>query len=961
MATLPAVVAGQAPGATPFQYLVEILPNASDSWSAKRYSSKLLVAESSTFAAGLLRSKSIKGISQRANLVPGGALAEQSAVNLGFANKIITPATGYRLHDDFSDDDIAGRRVNIYLMPDSLNRLRNGSFEAIDSEDSPGSHVDWSRWTQVPASTIGTGSEWFYINAAGNHGVKTMGIDHAASDPAVIMSQQSDAFTIRRGEAITFSFTTWSESYGDNSEMRAYIIGTPDGTPSYWNPATGAFQAGKVAAWSDVRDNLIGQDFRIYAEVPASAVFTEIGAATEQSFAVLFEWGAAGEDYHFWLDEVQVDPRPGHMEGARTFCPHPEDFLVTDLAQVWAGEVDDFDWTESAIKVTTKPGSPGRNRNIPITIIDTSTATDADAPNWDVPAENDGLPFPITYGDLSGVHGSLDSVIFQKNLVLAHARLVNWDDGATRIRAYLDRPGMTLKRLGRVHQYLSGSNQYVAEMWDDTAAVPLSGTPVFAEYEWEKFAVGAYIRRHVDAFFLPGGRHAVTFYQRGRGIAYANYGANPNNWTNSANAIDGGLLSAATAGGAGNVKEILAWGHTLQVNDAELIDVYMLQKVLITNNPASGGLKHNTRRLGGPAYLQQWGSIRNGTAENIPWGIAKNWNEVHDPFVLDATTKLFSYWNNSEGQVYMGVTFVGQQASSTITLYEYGLRLDFTTEIIDADLAVDCEGRTYLTDWSASRKTVGNLIENPADIVEGFLRDELERDTADIDTDAMDTANTARASWKSAGQVWDTERSLDTLDAMAQSFHLVHYLGYDGKDKVRAIERPAAPVDRMGYGDFKRGAVKVSRTPRSEEGNEFVLHYGRRASVDEYFRKVQCNRNFQDIGSTPHRTACNASYVEHDNTTLRKEYFTPWITDDTTAQLLLQALIDWSIGRRYIVTGEVGFSRLGLELGSRFGLDLDRHLPQSVPTTTSFVVMSMRIIRERKRIKLVLLEQPVPI
>lgn len=243
--------------------------------------------------------------------------------------------------------------------------------------------------------------------------------------------------------------------------------------------------------------------------------------------------------------------------------------------------------------------------------------------------------------------------------------------------------------------------------------------------------------------------------------------------------------------------------------------------------------------------------------------------------------------------------------SNTIQCHEIGLvftkkmTIDERTRIFTA-----CKGRMYGGTWD-SRKTATDLIENPADVVENFLRNDLA--VTDIDTDGFDAANTARTGEKLAYTIKDPISSLAEIEKICQETMMAYWKRYDGKHTLRALELDVDGPTAIDDGDVLMNDDNVSTfsartSPLSAVVNEYYIHYDKDPCLDEYHGLVYLKSpnettydpDFSNLTTEGEMywALANESYQRY-GVVKTKHIYLDRISDKTTAENLLKRMVFW--------------------------------------------------------------------
>uniref|UniRef100_A0A6M3KF74 Uncharacterized protein n=1 Tax=viral metagenome TaxID=1070528 RepID=A0A6M3KF74_9ZZZZ len=192
-----------------------------------------------------------------------------------------------------------------------------------------------------------------------------------------------------------------------------------------------------------------------------------------------------------------------------------------------------------------------------------------------------------------------------------------------------------------------------------------------------------------------------------------------------------------------------------------------------------------------------------------------------------------------------------------------------TTEMFPVFIA--CKGREYSGTWGA-RKTAGNLIENPADIIESILRDELGMST-EINTTLFDNVNTELTSWKLAPFIDTQQNSKVLLNKIAEQ--AMAFIYWDATNKAAMDTFYAAnTTDYTFQTNDIQGRPLLYKSPLKDIVNDFTLKYHKGAQG-----------NLQSIISRANSTANTGSQAVY-NAVMDMTMDADFISDATTAGLL---------------------------------------------------------------------------
>jgi len=98
---------------------------------------------------------------------------------------------------------------------------------------------------------------------------------------------------------------------------------------------------------------------------------------------------------------------------------------------------------------------------------------------------------------------------------------------------------------------------------------------------------------------------------------------------------------------------------------------------------------------------------------------------------------------------------------------------DFDANYLESNpyVFIKAKGKEYSGDWD-TRKTAGNLIENPADMIESLLRDEVGSINTDIDMDSFDDINNIMGSINVRTSLYQRSQAKNLLDDTCKAFSM---------------------------------------------------------------------------------------------------------------------------------------------------------------------------------------------
>lgn len=249
--------------------------------------------------------------------------------------------------------------------------------------------------------------------------------------------------------------------------------------------------------------------------------------------------------------------------------------------------------------------------------------------------------------------------------------------------------------------------------------------------------------------------------------------------------------------------------------------------------------------------------------------------------------------------------------------------------------------------------TASATLENPAHVIEGFARNELNLTTAEIDTAAFDTAATARTGDKLAFQINEQRGARDILNDLAYQSRL--FLWWDEFDRltVKAIDYDASfpnsltntpdaldiftttgdPVDGSltHHKIYSNDEDFLTQTPIDEVYCDYAINYCKNYATDKYSKVLTCNKDGNNLtdgylsGYTGAelQALCAASNTKYG--TVNTLTVDAWaIRDDATAHKLIQHLITRHYRRWNLTTFKTGFSALCFEPTDMINIRDDR-------------------------------------
>jgi hypothetical protein len=277
----------------------------------------------------------------------------------------------------------------------------------------------------------------------------------------------------------------------------------------------------------------------------------------------------------------------------------------------------------------------------------------------------------------------------------------------------------------------------------------------------------------------------------------------------------------------------------------------------------------------------------------------------------------------------LAVTDLGAMEEHDFTFHEAGLVFSKTVPINEQTKFYSyIKGRMYGGTWGRG-KTSANLIENPADVTEKILRDDL--GVTDIDTAAFDAANALRTGEKLAYSITKEINSLSEIQKIAQENMLAYWKRYDGKHTLRALELDPGTVKPINTSQVlidensKVSTFGVRMSDLDAVVNELYVHYDKDPATGDYsglfFVKKPAEAaydstytNLTDADEAAGYWAlCHESYGKY-GFTRTKHIYLDRVSSAATAELFIKRMIYWLFLRTADVTFKSQLELCDLEI-----------------------------------------------
>ena len=927
--TLPSIMTDYARDARAiFAYVLEIEPSAADSWTTKRFCTNSVEIEGDEFDEAI--ATNISRIVQKADIIQTGNIAVFPDVEIGIINKD-------DLHSELITDNILNRKATIKMSVISPNKILNSSFEKRTADD-------FEDWTEYPA-VDGSISAYTADKYDGSTSVRMVG------GSATMSLLFSGPMIWKVGEELIFSAYGKNINVGSTDLKIAFRLNSS----VYWNPATQDWQVGFASFSIGSIDNT--QWTRLSYSLGWKELYFDELLAYPSSGYVSVEIilvAEAGED--ILVDSVQLE--------AGVLSPyHHNRFELTDddVFTAFTGRIKRPKWNHSRMTFQLESYQSNQHQQIPLPI------SEDDVSGWVVPSRSVGKPYPMTYGDF------MESRPWNQQEAPAMARGILANSSSTPtdgIVVFFDRlalydDGSSIYRLFHYHE---NQSSYYEQMDYDHASY---------SYDDQEFlddlSSNGKFKESSNPQFITAGAMPLMVHLRGR-IA-----RNPVDFVDYENVRDG-LLASYTycistgdpAGHFGLEIEPCPFETKDVMLDTNLggrgLAIFLLGDFYITPDIVSGWI---TLRAGVGA-LSGWGSYSNAV-DTIFYQEAgeAGWSNVPAERSGSPNKNLTQICVQPSGtddevpqRFKIAVTMYTEAgtANHQLNVYEVGVLVYVTQSIEKMNFAAQLYGRIFGGTWD-SRKTAANMVESPSEVIESIIREELGGVNADIDMTRFDAADSARSSYKCAGQLHDFMKSKDVFQKICQEFGAIYFIDVFGKHSLLALDYDSQD-HILTPGDFSNGynGIQASYTPRESVINDVRVLYKKNQFTDEYQKVAYCNKDGYSgsIGSA-YQTKCSDSYAAVGNESMKFDIQCDWIRDDATAELLVKWLIDWNYLQRIIIEGDIFFRDLSIEVGDMIRLfSFEKVIPDSITTDALFIVTETRTKRSEGRIGVVLLEVKEP-
>lgn len=276
-------------------------------------------------------------------------------------------------------------------------------------------------------------------------------------------------------------------------------------------------------------------------------------------------------------------------------------------------------------------------------------------------------------------------------------------------------------------------------------------------------------------------------------------------------------------------------------------------------------------------------------------------------------------------------------ADHNIYIYDIGLVFAKTIALNEQTrIFAQIKGRTFGDTWGG-RKTAAELIQNPADVIEKLLRDDLSISGSDIDTAAFDqVSGSDRSGWTLAYQITKEIDSIDEIDAICRECFLLYMKKFSGEHSLVALTDSGGAVktlsnsDILIRGDDFESTLKIDDSPLKNVYNEFYVHYKKHPVTGDYEGVESVTEPDQSSYDSSYTTlATEASDywdLVHESWQRyqfkrTKHFYLDRVRDAATAELFLKFAIRWFYLQKQIVSFDTQLQNCDIEIGDIIALD----------------------------------------
>ena len=143
---------------------------------------------------------------------------------------------------------------------------------------------------------------------------------------------------------------------------------------------------------------------------------------------------------------------------------------------------------------------------------------------------------------------------------------------------------------------------------------------------------------------------------------------------------------------------------------------------------------------------------------------------------------------------------------------------------------IDAGGRTP----PAGQDDEGDIIKNPAYLIEDILREDLSIATADIDTASFDAAATELSGWEMAFSIVKQQNSLAMIEAICRFSKLNYVINCQGEHSLIVLDTSYSADDTLYKADIKAGGLTLQSSKIKELINDVAVNFSKHPAQNSY-------------------------------------------------------------------------------------------------------------------------------
>jgi len=259
---------------------------------------------------------------------------------------------------------------------------------------------------------------------------------------------------------------------------------------------------------------------------------------------------------------------------------------------------------------------------------------------------------------------------------------------------------------------------------------------------------------------------------------------------------------------------------------------------------------------------------------------------------------------------------VGVQNAGSGSVTVQNMTLMFSCPAHDLEqepyILLRCQGREYSGTWG-SRKTTGNLIDNPADIIESIFRDEL--NITDLDTSEFDTVHSAMDTIgvEGAGTILKQDYAEDVLRKICEGFNISLIKKLSGDYKIFF---PKASINNFSSsGTGTPGNEDIFTDDETLSSGSYAQHPIRKGTFQLSRSKSQ---NVYERFTIDYRFINDLNeYMEsYDPNSGNPNIFKSWMMQEVDSVVAFHsAMNNWNLDQKFICQFETFINAIAHEVG----------------------------------------------